>query len=252
MKEEKREAASKVLAAIQDHFATHRAMPSFADVARAVGISVSTVAFHVDVLKERRLLGATTTGRLTPGSGFFQRSVVSSVRAGMPALVDESAPEPLLIDEYLIDTPSRTFLLTVKGESMVEAGLLPGDIVVDKRGVIANPGDIVVVNANGEGTIKELAQDADGDLFLRARNPAYPDIEMADGFEVMGVVTGQFRQYPRAKARHRGPKAGNLKPPSLLNTGSSCVFPNATKSEKEAGDQPQGTVAVLNSRSRPS
>lgn len=202
MKADTSSSAAKVLASIQDHFARHRAMPSFAEVARAVGISVSTVAFHVDTLKASGHLGATSTGRLVPGKSFFQRTVVSSVSAGLPALVDDSAPEALLIDEYLVDTPSRTFLLTVKGESMVEAGLFPGDVLVVKRGALAVPGDIVVVNANGEGTVKELAQDASGELFLRARNPAYPDIAPAEGFEVMGVVTGQFRRYVRNRPGH--------------------------------------------------
>jgi len=250
MKAEKREAAGKVLAAIQDHFATHRAMPSFADVARAVGISVSTVSFHVDALKENSFLGATSTGRLIPGSAFFQRHVVSSVRAGLPALVDESAPEPLLIDEYLIETPSRTFLLTVKGESMVDAGLFPDDIVVVKRGALASPGDIVVVNANGEGTIKELAQDAAGELYLRARNSAFADILPAEGFEVMGVVTGQFRRYSRSKARFRGSSSPVLDVAAPINTGSAGVFPTTTGSAESGNQGPHAAVSDLNSRSR--
>lgn len=199
VKNDKTEAAGRVLAGIQDHFARHRAMPSFGEVARALGLSVSTVAHHVDGLKANGFLGATSTGRLVPGKAFFARSLVSSVRAGLPALVDDSAPEPVLIDEYLVDSPSRTFLLTVKGESMRDAGLLPGDIVVVKRGALASPGDIVVVNANGEGTVKELAQHANGELYLRARNPDFDDIAPAEGFEVMGVVVGQFRRYARAK-----------------------------------------------------
>lgn len=202
MKAEKTGSSAKVLAAIQDHYAKQRAMPSFADVARAVGISVSTVSFHVEALKANGLLGATSTGRLVPGKAFFQRPMAGSVRAGLPAAyVDEPAAEGLLIDEYLVDTPSRTFLLTVKGESMLEAGLFPGDVLVVKRGALAVPGDIVVVNANGEGTVKELAQDEAGELYLRARNPAYPDIAPAEGFEVMGVVTGQFRRYTRNRSK---------------------------------------------------
>ena len=199
VKNEKTEAGSRVLAAIQDHFARQRAMPSFGEVARALGLSVSTVAHHVDGLKANGFLGATSTGRLTPGKAFFQRPLVGSVRAGLPAFADECAAEPILIDDYLVDAPSRTFLLTVKGESMRDAGLLPGDMVVVKRGALANPGDIVVVNANGEGTVKELAQHANGELYLRARNPDFPDIEPADGFEVLGVVVGQFRRYARAR-----------------------------------------------------
>lgn len=205
MKAEKTESAGKVLTAIQDHFAKQRAMPSFADIARAVSISVSTVAFHVDALKANGFLGATSTGRLVPGKAFFQRPMAGSVRAGLPAYADEPAAEGLLIDEYLVDTPSRTFLLTVKGESMVDAGIFAGDIVVVKRGALPTPGDIVVVNANGDGTVKELAQDEAGELYLRARNPNYPDIVPADGFEVMGVVVGQFRRYARRKNARNGP-----------------------------------------------
>lgn len=177
-------------------------MPSFAEVARAVGISVSTVAFHVDALKASCFLGATATGRLLPGKAFFQRPLAGSVRAGLPAFADEPAAEGLLIDEYLVDSPSRTFLLTVKGDSMVDAGIFAGDIVVVKRGALATPGDIVVVSANGEGTVKELAQDDSGELYLRARNPDYGDIEPAEGFEVMGVVVGQFRRYSKPRTLH--------------------------------------------------
>lgn len=202
-KTDKTESSGKVLAAIQDHFAKQRAMPSFADIARAVGISVSTVAFHVDALKANGFLGATSTGRLVPGKAFFQRPLAGSVRAGLPAFADEPAAEGMLIDEYLVDTPSRTFLLTVKGDSMVDAGIFAGDIVVVKRGALAGPGDIVVVNANGEGTVKELAQDEAGELYLKARNPDYPDIQPAEGFEVLGVVTGQFRRYARSRKTAR-------------------------------------------------
>lgn len=208
MASEMKESAGKVLAAIQDHFARLRAMPSFAEVARALRMSVSTVAFHVDTLKESGYLSATPTGRLVPGKAFFERSLAGCVRAGMPAFADDAPLEALLIDEYLVDTPSRTFLLTVKGDSMVDAGLFAGDIVVVKRGALASPGDIVVVNANGEGTVKELAQDEAGELYLKARNPAYPDIQPAEGFEVMGVVVGQFRRYARRKNMHAVPAGG--------------------------------------------
>ena len=174
MKEQASNQATKLLAVIQDHYAKQRAMPSFAEVARQVASSVSTVAFHINTLKARGYLAATDTGRLIPGK-------------------------------------ARTFLLTVKGESMVDAGLMPGDTVVVKRGALAHPGDIVVVDANGEGTIKELAQDASGEFYLRARNAAFPDIVPAEGFEVMGVVVGQFRRYSSSRPPARAKSAVSLK-----------------------------------------
>lgn len=208
-------AAKHLLPFIQDYFARHRAMPSFAEVGKLVGLSVSTVHFHVNTLKEHGFLSATDTGRLIPGKAFFQRQLVSTVRAGLPAYADDSAPEGVLIDQFLIDTPSRTFLLTVKGESMKDAGLMPGDCVVVKRGALVSVGDIVVVDANGEGTVKELAQHPNGELYLRARNAEYPDIAPAEGFEIVGVVVGQFRRYTRAKS-----VTLSLATAGLLNMGS--------------------------------
>jgi SOS regulatory protein LexA len=230
MKRQASTAATKVLSFIQDYYAKQRTMPSFAQVAQLVGASVSTVAFHVEALKTNGYLGATDTGRLTPGKAFFQRTVVSSVRAGLPAYADDSAPEAMLIDEFLIDTPSRTFLLEVKGESMVEAGLMPGDTVVVKRGALAYPGDIVVVNASGEGTIKELAQDASGELYLKARNPAFADIVPAEGFEVMGVVTGQFRRYTRQRFKAASTlKSSAAEAKGETTTGSVVPFSDTSK-----------------------
>ena len=196
--------AMTLLGFIQDYYARHKAMPSFADIAKLVGISVSTVSLHVNSLKEFEYLDATPTGRLTPGKNFFKRIVASTVRAGIPAYADDTSPSALLIDRYLVDVPSRTFLLTVKGQSMKDAGLLEGDTLVVTRGLIPQVGDIVVVDANGEGTVKELAQSEDGTYFLKAKNPDYPDIYPADGFEIVGVVTGEFRKYTRPEQK---PKA---------------------------------------------
>lgn len=210
MKNDSTAAARNVLPVIQDYYARHRTMPAFAEVGKLAGLSVSTVSFHINALKEYGYLGATETGRLIPGKAFFKRALVSTVRAGLPAYADDSSPEGMLIDEYLIDTPSRTFLLTIKGESMRDAGLLPGDTVIVKRGAVASIGDIVVVDANGEGTVKELAQHASGEYYLKASNPAYPDIAPAEGFEIMGVVVGQFRRYLRAKTSSFPLKAAPL------------------------------------------
>lgn len=186
----------RTLDAIQDYYASHRAMPSFGALAKLVGISVSTVADGVAKLKAMGFLRASETGRLQPGARFFERQLLGPVQAGQPAAAPELQSEGLLIDEYLIDAPTRTFLLTVRGESMRDAGLLPGDTVVVKRGAIPAMGDIVVAMLSGECTVKQLAL-KNGALCLRARNSEFSDIYPADDFEIVGVVVGQFRRYAR-------------------------------------------------------
>jgi len=185
----------RTLGALQDFWATNRAMPSFNEVAQQVGVSVSTVADAINKLKAFGFLRAGPTGRLQPGGRFFERQLLGPVQAGQPAAAPELQGEGLLIDEYLIDAPTRTFLLTVRGESMRDAGLLPGDTVVVKRGAIPAVGDIVVASLRGEMTVKQLAQEEGGAPFLKARNPEYDDLYPAEDCEVVGVVVGQFRRY---------------------------------------------------------
>lgn len=187
----------RTLGALQDFWATNRAMPSFGALAKLVGVSVSTVADAVTKLKLHGFLRASETGRLQPGKRFFERQLLGPVQAGQPAAAPELQGEGLLIDEYLIDAPTRTFLLTVRGESMRDAGLLAGDTVVVKRGAIPAVGDIVVAAVRGEMTVKQLAQEEGGTPYLKARNPEFADIFPAEDCEVVGVVVGQFRRYAR-------------------------------------------------------
>jgi len=192
---------AKTLGAVQDYYALKRAMPSFGALAKLVGHSVSTVADAIGVLKAEGFLHASETGRLQPGKRFFERHLVGTVQAGMPAPAADMPADGLLIDEYLVDAPTRTFVLAIRGESMRDAGLLPGDMVVVKRGAIPVIGDIVVAMLNGEMTVKQLAQGEGGTAYLKARNPEFADIHPADDMEVVGVVVGQFRRYERSRPK---------------------------------------------------
>jgi SOS-response transcriptional repressor LexA len=188
----------RVLSALQDYWATYRAMPSFGAVAKEVGLSVSTVADGVSKLKAAAFLKSGPTGRLQPGQRFFERQLLGRVQAGLPAEAGDIQPEGMVIDEYLVDTPAQTVLLTIKGESMRDVGLLPGDVVVVRRELHPNVGDIVVAMVDGdEMTVKQLAQDAGGTLYLQARNPDYPDIRPREQMRFIGIVIGQFRRYAR-------------------------------------------------------
>jgi repressor LexA len=132
--------------------------------------------------------------RLQPGKRFFDRTLVDSVRAGLPPPANDVLPESFNIDAHLIEIPSRTVLLTVKDNSMTDAGLLPGDVVVVKKGAPAGVGDIVVAIVDQECTVKYLAKDEAG-FYLRPGNGSYPDIRSMDSPELFGVVVGEFRKY---------------------------------------------------------
>ncbi len=149
-------------------------------------------------LIDQGFLERTPDRRLAPGQRFFERQVVSSVRAGGPQEASQEAPEALSIDSYLVEHPSRSVLLTIRGDSMVDAGLLAGDTIVVQKGAPAKAGDIVVAIVDNEFTVKYLDFDKKRKaFFLRAGNIAYAPIRPTNQLELFGVVVGSFRKYKR-------------------------------------------------------
>ena len=136
-------------------------------------------------------------GRIAPSRRFFARPVLGSVRAGQPQLESQEASDLLTIDDYLIEDPNRTILCRVRGDSMKDAGLLEGDLVVVERNSPTKPGDMVVAIIDGEMTVKTLRITSAGAFFLEAANPAYEPIHPKGSLEILGVVVGSFRKHRR-------------------------------------------------------
>jgi repressor LexA len=183
---------------LRDYYAKHRVMPSFSGIAKLVGLkTTSAVAVFVKRMKDLGYLSSSPDRRLQPGKVFFERYVVDKVKAGQPQAANEPGPRGLNIDEYLIDAPARTFLLEVDGDSMIDAGLLPGDTLIVKKNAIPKQGDIVVAVVDGDFTVKFLAKEKQ-EFYLKPSNKNYSEIRASQGLEVIGVVVGSFRKYLKA------------------------------------------------------
>ena len=185
------------LAALQDYYARHRLIPSYAAISELLGFSSrSAAASLVKRLQEAGYLRRTPDRRLTPTERFFERPrAVAAVRAGLPeGALDESA-DMVNLDTMLVHKPSITFFVPVQGDSMCEAGLMDGDTAVCERRQNARAGDIVVARIDDELTIKTLRKEG-GRYVLQPENQAYP-ILRPDPLEILGVVTGSFRSYRR-------------------------------------------------------
>jgi repressor LexA len=191
---------SKYLAALQDYYARHRLLPSYAGISALLGFSAKTAAAAlVRRLEAAGYLQRSPDRRLTPTARFFERPrAIASVRAGLPEPALDTAADMVSIDGLLVQRPSSTFFVPIKGDSMRDAGLLEGDTAVCEQGRQARPGDIVVAVVDGELTIKTLMQEAGPGkrLVLKPENPDYP-ILRPDPLELIGVVTGSFRAYRR-------------------------------------------------------
>ncbi len=186
---------SQYLARLQDYYAQHRVLPSYSAIGKLVGLnSKASVADMVLRLKAEGFLESTPGKRLKPGRRFFERPIAESVRAGLPSPAAAPRLDILTIDEYLVPHPSKTVLIRVKGDSMIDAGIHPGDVVVVEKRASANVGDIVVAVVDNEFTLKRLDREW-GRIVLRPENKAYPVIHPKGELEIFGVVVGQFRKY---------------------------------------------------------
>jgi len=186
---------SQYLAALRTYYAKHKTLPSYAAIGRLVGLSSkASVAQMVGRLKEGRFLDSAPDRRLRPGKRFFERAMSESVRAGPPGLGAESVLDDLDIDAYLVRDQTNTALVRVKGDSMDDAGIREGDIVVVERRSTASDGQIVVAALQGEITLKRFRYER-GRPVLWPENQRYDAIRPSRDFAILGVVVGLVRRY---------------------------------------------------------
>lgn len=119
------------------------------------------------------------------------------VKAGFPSPAQDYVERTLDLNELCIRHPNATFFVRVEGDSMIEAGIHDGDVLVVDRSIDAEHGDIVVAAVGNEFTVKELCTRPS--LMLLPRNPAYKPIRPRNGEElnIFGVVTNVIRQMKR-------------------------------------------------------
>ncbi len=113
------------------------------------------------------------------------------VPAGFPSPADDFVENTLDLNTHLVRHPAATFFVRVEGDSMVEAGIHPGDILIVDRAVEPHDKAVVVAALNGELVVKRMRRKKDGRIFLEAENPLYPAVEISSeaDFHVWGVVT---------------------------------------------------------------
>ena len=116
--------------------------------------------------------------------------------AGFPSPADDHINSTLDLHELLVENPVSSFFAVASGDSMIDAGILPGDVLVVDKSKSAVSGNVVVALVNGEYTLKRLYTHG-GMVKLCADNPSFSPIVLSgfDELEIWGVVTGLARKF---------------------------------------------------------
>ena len=166
--------------------------PSVREIGAAVGLrSTASVSYHLQALQEKGLIQA-------PGAKGRKRALVTGARPGqIPVIGVVTAGLPILAVENQEGTIPWTeagcFALRVRGDSMINAGILEGDKVVVRPQSSAENGQIVVARIEDEATVKRLLR-RNGQVWLMPENDSYAPIDGTNA-EIIGVVKGVVREY---------------------------------------------------------
>jgi len=178
------------------HFYSQKGrMPSYSEIGDLIGFSSKNAVFKlVSKLEKLKVLERDSKGRLIALSLAAPVKLLGTVEAGFPSPAEEELADNLSLDDLLIQNPEATFLLKVSGDSMSEAGILPGDMVLVDKGENPKNGDIVIAEVDGEWTMKYLKKRGENVVLIPA-NPKYQPIRPKKELKIAGVVTAVVRKY---------------------------------------------------------
>ncbi|MEU8156109.1 transcriptional repressor LexA [Micromonospora sp. NPDC048986] len=196
----------RILTVIHDWIQQHGYPPTVREIGAAVGLgSPSSVAHHLNMLERRGLLrrqanasravdirraqvGAASNEADEPG---VKVPVLGTIAAGAPILAEEHVEDELALPRALVGH-GTLFALMVKGDSMIEAAICDGDVVIVRQQAVAENGDIVAAMIEGEATVKAY-RTCDGRVELVPRNPFY-EVISAEHAVILGKVVCVLRR----------------------------------------------------------
>lgn len=196
-----------VLEIIRNYQLEHGTSPTLRELREALGVSSdNSILKHLTGLEEKgyisrrdgsrsiEMLGSVKQRLDTPSEN--RLPLLGFVPAGGPVMSEEYISDWYTVGEDLIYKLKNSFLLRVTGDSMINAGIHEGDLVVVCSSLEPKVNDIVVALVDNGNTVKRFMKDAKGP-YLKAENPKYPPIHAKHDLEIQGVVTGLIRLYKR-------------------------------------------------------
>lgn len=178
-----------------DFYRNEGRLPSYSEVCKIFGYHSKNAAFRlVKKLIKAGLIAKSAGGKLVPQGLLNSLKVLGTVQAGFPSHAEELVLDTISLDQYLVRNPEASFLLRVTGDSMIDEGIRPNDLVIVERGRSVKNGDVVLAQIDGEWTLKFFEKKG-ANIKLIPGNKNYPVLTPREELKVAGVVVSVIRRY---------------------------------------------------------
>lgn len=183
-----------------DFYRENKRMPGYKEMMDIFDFkSKNSVHKLLNKLTDHGVIEKDSQGRITPTypyNLYSELRVLGSVQAGFPTYAEEDSSKTMSLDEYLVGRNRKShYILTVSGDSMIDAGIQEGDLIIVEKNERASIGDIIVACVDEDWTLKYLRKSKSGDYYLEAANSNYEDIHPVSSMTIGGVVKGVIRKY---------------------------------------------------------
>ncbi len=175
----------------------NKRMPGYKEIMQVTGFKSKNAVYKlINKLVEEGVIEKDSEGRLSPKKLVGEIPMLGLVEAGIPTVAEAEAMEgeTMSIDEYLIKNREGTYLLEVKGDSMIEAGIREGDLVLVERKGEPKDGDIVIAEVDGGWTMKYFRKKGN-QIYLEPANSKYKPIYPEFDLKIAAIVKGVIRKY---------------------------------------------------------
>ena len=180
---------------ILSFYKTKKRMPSYSEIMETLSFKSKNSVFKlIDKLSQENFLAKDSKGKLIPKNIYGDFKLLGSVEAGFPAQAEEELLDTMSLDDYLINNKEASYLLKVSGDSMKEAGIIAGDMVLVDRSLEPNDKDIVIAEVDSKWTMKYFRKNNKG-IYLQAANKKYKDIYPREEIKIAAVVKAVIRKY---------------------------------------------------------
>jgi SOS regulatory protein LexA len=180
---------------ILSFYKRHKRMPGYKEMMEMFGFKSKNAVYKlINKLVDEGVVQKDKDGHILPNRLFGEVPVLGLVEAGFPSTAEEESLDTMSFDEYLIENKEASYILEVKGDSMIDAGIREGDLVVAERKGEPRDGDIVIAEVDGGWTMKYFRKRGK-EIYLEPANKKYRNIYPSESMRVAAIVKAVIRKY---------------------------------------------------------